>query len=338
MAESRSSGRYLAPALVACAAASAPYAASRGRAHHRSAVRCAGARGSFHRGVADIARDACGDLPAGQTRRQGPARPVGLRPQGQAGALAGRFQSTCAGRRQALRGGDRPPRAPTNRSDSPGSSSTHLRHRDGRCCFRSMAGSTTTTCRKRRRKPCSPITPPDAFATDATISPRGGYVAYVRDQNLHVFDLAGRADRALTGDGGGAIKNGIAEFIAQEEMDRSSGYWWAPDDRHIAFVRVDESPVKVTQRFEITADNVETFPQRYPAAGGPNVLHPARRRRRTHGRGDLDRSRQRSGYLPRARELAARRQDPGDPAREPRSAPARSAVRGHRRRARAAWF
>jgi hypothetical protein len=52
------------------------------------------------------------------------------------------------------------------------------------------------------------LTPPDAFATDATISPRGGYVAYVRDQNLHVYDLAGRTDRALTQDGGGTIKNG----------------------------------------------------------------------------------------------------------------------------------
>jgi dipeptidyl-peptidase-4 len=115
------------------------------------------------------------------------------------------------------------------------------------------------------------LTPPDAFATDATISPHGSYVAYVRDQNLHVYDLAARADRALTQDGGGTIKNGLAEFIAQEEMGRSGGYWWAPDDRHVAFVRVDESPVKVTQRFEIAADNVETFAQRYPATGGPNV-------------------------------------------------------------------
>jgi dipeptidyl-peptidase-4 len=108
-------------------------------------------------------------------------------------------------------------------------------------------------------------------ATDAGISPRGGFVAYVVEQNLHVYDLAARSDRALTQDGGGPIKNGMAEFIAQEEMDRSTGYWWAPDDRHVAFVRVDETPVKVTQRFEIAADNVATFPQRYPAAGGPNV-------------------------------------------------------------------
>ena len=110
------------------------------------------------------------------------------------------------------------------------------------------------------------------FVTDAGISPHGGYVAYIRGQNLHVYDLAARADKALTQDGGGAIKNGMAEFVAQEEMDRSTGYWWSPDERHIAFARVDESPVKESQRFEISADNVETFPQRYPTAGGPNVL------------------------------------------------------------------
>jgi dipeptidyl-peptidase 4 len=112
----------------------------------------------------------------------------------------------------------------------------------------------------------------EGFATDATLSPRGGYVAYIREQNLRVYDLAAHADRALTQDGAGPIKNGMAEFIAQEEMGRSTGYWWAPDDRHIAFVRVDENPIPVTQRFEISADNVETFPQRYPATGGPNVL------------------------------------------------------------------
>jgi dipeptidyl-peptidase-4 len=112
----------------------------------------------------------------------------------------------------------------------------------------------------------------NSSASDATVSPAGHYVAFIRDQNLHVFDIARNQEKALTVDGGGAIKNGMAEFVAQEEMDRSTGYWWSPDDRHIAFARVDETPVKVTQRFEIAADNVATFAQRYPAAGGPNVL------------------------------------------------------------------
>ena len=85
------------------------------------------------------------------------------------------------------------------------------------------------------------------------------------------MDLLSHAEKPLTTDGAGPIKNGMAEFVAQEEMDRATGYWWAPDDAHIAFARVDETPVKVTQRFEISADNVATFAQRYPAAGDPNV-------------------------------------------------------------------
>jgi dipeptidyl-peptidase-4 len=116
------------------------------------------------------------------------------------------------------------------------------------------------------------ITHSQSFATDASVSPKGSYVAHVRDQNLFVYDLAKQKEKELTNDGRGPIKNGMAEFVAQEEMDRSTGYWWAPDDEHIAFARVDETPVKVTQRFEIAADNVATFAQRYPAAGGANVL------------------------------------------------------------------
>ncbi len=118
----------------------------------------------------------------------------------------------------------------------------------------------------------STVTPSAGFATDAGYSPRGGFISYVRDQNLYAYDIAHAVEKPITSDGGGAIKNGMAEFVAQEEMGRSTGYWWAPDDRHIAFARVDESPVTVTQRFEIAADNVSTTAQRYPAAGGPNVL------------------------------------------------------------------
>jgi dipeptidyl-peptidase 4 len=110
------------------------------------------------------------------------------------------------------------------------------------------------------------------FAIDASVSPAGGAIAYIRGQNLYTYDIAGKRETAVTTDGAGPIKNGMAEFVAQEEMDRSTGYWWGPDGRHIAFARVDESPVKVTERFEISADNVATFAQRYPAAGSPNVL------------------------------------------------------------------
>ena len=62
-------------------------------------------------------------------------------------------------------------------------------------------------------------------ATDAKISPGGGYVTYVRDQNLRAIDLRTSADRAITTEGQGAISFGMAEFVAQEEMGRYTGYW-----------------------------------------------------------------------------------------------------------------
>jgi dipeptidyl-peptidase-4 len=109
-------------------------------------------------------------------------------------------------------------------------------------------------------------------ATDAKISPKGGYVTYIRDQNLHALDLKTGEDRSLTTEGKEAVSFGVAEFVAQEEMDRYTGYWTAPDDHLIAFTRVDESQVDIVPRFEIGADGVTVVNQRYPRAGRPNAV------------------------------------------------------------------
>ena len=106
---------------------------------------------------------------------------------------------------------------------------------------------------------------------DPRISPAGGYVSWVREQNLWVMNLKTGAVRQLTMDGHGTVHNGQAEFVAQEEMERQSGYWWAPDDSAIAYEQYDEAPVPVTQRFEIYADHTTLVEQRYPFAGDPNV-------------------------------------------------------------------
>ena len=107
---------------------------------------------------------------------------------------------------------------------------------------------------------------------DPKISPKGRYVSFVRNQNLFVIDLKSGAERQLTSDGKGTVHNGEAEFIAQEEMDQTTGYYWAPDDSGIAYKRYDEAPVPVARRFEIFADRTEVIDQHYPAAGDPNVL------------------------------------------------------------------
>ena len=111
----------------------------------------------------------------------------------------------------------------------------------------------------------------DGFATDPRFSPKGRFVSFVRDQNLFIVDLESGEQRALTTDGRDTISYATAEFVAQEEMGRATGYWWAPNDSAIALTRVDESPVAVERRFEIYADRTEVVDQRYPAAGKANV-------------------------------------------------------------------
>jgi dipeptidyl-peptidase-4 len=124
------------------------------------------------------------------------------------------------------------------------------------------------------RKPADAVrrlTSTDGYETDARFSPRSHFVSFVRDQNLYVIDLANGTERAITREGGGLVSYGMAEFIAQEEMDRDTGYWWSPDERHIALARVDESPVTEVERFEIQATGARVVRQRYPATGAANA-------------------------------------------------------------------
>jgi dipeptidyl-peptidase-4 len=116
------------------------------------------------------------------------------------------------------------------------------------------------------------LTNTEATETDARISPRGAYVSFVRDQNLYLIDLRTGSERAVTDGGGGAVSFGMAEFVAQEEMYRSTGYWWSEDESRLAYTRVDESTVRLVNRYEIDADGVTTIEQRYPFAGSPNAL------------------------------------------------------------------
>lgn len=115
------------------------------------------------------------------------------------------------------------------------------------------------------------LTHGEGFATDPKLSPKGGYVSFVRERNLWVIDLADGKATQLTRDGSDTIGNGVAEFVADEEMDRHTGYWWAPDDSAIAFARIDESPVPVQKRYEVYPDRTDVVEQRYPAAGDRNV-------------------------------------------------------------------
>ena len=115
------------------------------------------------------------------------------------------------------------------------------------------------------------LTDTDVFETDARVSETGRYVSFIRNQNLFAIDLETGEERQLTSDGGGAIRNGMAEFIAMEEMDRDTGYWWSPDDRFVAFTRVDESPVEIAKRYQVFENSFRVTEERYPFTGKNNV-------------------------------------------------------------------
>ena len=115
------------------------------------------------------------------------------------------------------------------------------------------------------------FTPTNTRQTDCRFSPKGRFITYVRDRNLYCYDIAKGKERALTRDDEVTVSNGVADFIAQEEMHRFEGYWWCDDEKYLAYTRVDEAPITISQRFEIDADEINVIPQRYPNAGANNA-------------------------------------------------------------------
>lgn len=118
------------------------------------------------------------------------------------------------------------------------------------------------------------LTATESFEYDARLSPGGRYASFIRDGALHAIDLSSGTETRLSPEAepDRAISYGVAEFVAQEEMSRYTGYWWSPDDRHVAYTRVDESTVDIVPRFDIAAEQVTVIKQRYPRAGRPNAV------------------------------------------------------------------
>jgi dipeptidyl-peptidase-4 len=114
---------------------------------------------------------------------------------------------------------------------------------------------------------------------DPQISPCGNWVAYVQSSEVHVVSARPEVQpepRQITfGAWEAGWVHGMAEFIAQEEMDREHGLWWSPCGQFLAVTEVDESHIPVYHILHqgkdgVTEDMMEDL--RYPFAGSPNAV------------------------------------------------------------------
>lgn len=113
-----------------------------------------------------------------------------------------------------------------------------------------------------------------ALPENPTPSPDSTMVAFTRDGDLWVMNVADSSETRLTFDGSSEILNGYASWVYYEEIfGRASNYrafWWSPDSRKLGFYRFDNSGVGVFPIFSPFGQNGSLRLTRYPKAGQPN--------------------------------------------------------------------
>ncbi len=114
----------------------------------------------------------------------------------------------------------------------------------------------------------------EGFPYDPRISPAGDRIAYVVDGDLWTapIDPAKGGPRRMTTRPGPEIEHGVAEFVAQEEMDRTRGFWWSPDGGQLLYQKTDVSPVATLYVSDPAHPDEAPTPFRYPRAGTDNAI------------------------------------------------------------------
>ena len=121
------------------------------------------------------------------------------------------------------------------------------------------------------------LTNNDDPEVNARFSPDGQKIAYTRNKDLYVYDLANNREIRLTFDASDRVYNGYASWVYMEEIlgraSRYAAFWWSPDGNRIAYLRTDESdvPLFTLNRLD-EADGIHGLLEQvpYPKAGDPN--------------------------------------------------------------------
>ena len=106
-------------------------------------------------------------------------------------------------------------------------------------------GKRTTGVKSPAKFSNFPLRP--AGAVNLTYSPDSTKLAFTRDNDLYVADIASGEETRLTYDGSDVILNGYASWVYYEEIfgraSRYRAFWWSPDSKKIGFYRFDNSQV-----------------------------------------------------------------------------------------------
>ena len=106
-----------------------------------------------------------------------------------------------------------------------------------------------------------------------TFSPDGKRTAFVRENNLYIYDIAADKEIQVTSDGKmNAIINGTTDWVYEEEFAITQGFYWSPDSKRLAFYRFDERRVKQYNMQMWGELYPETYTYKYPKAGEENSI------------------------------------------------------------------
>ncbi len=113
----------------------------------------------------------------------------------------------------------------------------------------------------------------DSKILHPSFSPDGTKVAFVKNNNLFIYDINSSTETPVTTDGKwNEIINGNCDWVYEEEFSFTQAYQWSANGKYLAYYRFDERLVKEYNL--ILYDNTynKDYKYKYPKAGDDNSV------------------------------------------------------------------